>query len=201
MRSHPIGTGPFEFVEFKPNEHITVAKNPDYWKPDRPYLDGIEYTIIREQGPRDLAFYAGKFDMTTPFGVSIPTLKDFKTQAPQAICEISHVNVPRTMLINPAAPPFDNPDLRRAMALSVDRKAFVDILTEGEGRIGGNKPAGYDSDGDRVVAVGARGRRRCGGASESLHDVVPSRAQKHHVGCTFFTLPSAAIAQLWIPFM
>jgi len=31
MRQHPIGTGPFKFVEFKPNEHIKVAKNPDYW--------------------------------------------------------------------------------------------------------------------------------------------------------------------------
>jgi peptide/nickel transport system substrate-binding protein len=138
MRQHPIGTGPFKFVEFKPNEYIKVARNPDYWKPGRPYLDGIEYTIMREPGPRDLAFYAGKFDMTTPFGVSMSTLKDFKSQAPQTSCEISHVNVPRTMLINPAAPPFDNPELRRAMILSVDRKAFVDIITDGEGRIGGN---------------------------------------------------------------
>ena len=137
-RQHPIGTGPFKFVEFKPNEYIKVTKNPDYWKPGRPYLDGIEYTIMREPGPRDLAFYAGKFDMTTPFGVSMSTLKDFKSQAPQATCEVSHVNVPRTMLINPIAPPFDNPELRRAMTLSVDRKAFVDILSEGEGRIGGN---------------------------------------------------------------
>src|SRR6516164_55319 len=63
------------------------------------------------------------------------------------------------------------------------------------------KPAGYDCDGDRVVAVRARDRMRRAEASQSLHDIVPSRAQKHHVGCTFFTLPSAAIAQLWIPFM
>src|SRR6516162_3333977 len=33
MRQHPIGTGPFKFVEFRPNEFIKVAKNPDYWKP------------------------------------------------------------------------------------------------------------------------------------------------------------------------
>ena len=46
MRTHPIGTGPFKFVEYKPNEHIRVTRNPDYWKPGRPYLDGIEYTII-----------------------------------------------------------------------------------------------------------------------------------------------------------
>ena len=45
MRTHPIGTGPFKFVEFKPNESVKVIRNPDYWKPGRPYLDGIEYTI------------------------------------------------------------------------------------------------------------------------------------------------------------
>jgi len=137
MRQHPIGTGPFKFVEFKPNEYIKVTKNPDYWKPGRPYLDGIEYTIMREIGPRNLAFFAGKFD-AIPLGVTIPTLKDFKEQAPKAICEISQVNVPRTMLINPAAPPFDNPELRRAMTLAVDRKAFVDIITDGVGHMGAN---------------------------------------------------------------
>ena len=36
MRAHPIGTGPFKFVEFRPNEYIRVMRNPDYWKPGRP---------------------------------------------------------------------------------------------------------------------------------------------------------------------
>src|SRR6266571_207078 len=40
MRQRPIGTGPFKFVEFKPNEYVKVTRNPDYWKKDRPYLDG-----------------------------------------------------------------------------------------------------------------------------------------------------------------
>ena len=66
MRSHPIGTGPFKFVEFKPNEYIKVARNPAYWKPRRPYLDGIEYTIIRDLSTAVLTFVAGKFDMTFP---------------------------------------------------------------------------------------------------------------------------------------
>src|SRR6516225_8997250 len=47
MRQHPVGTGPFKFGEFKPNERITVVRNPDYWRPGLPYLDGIEYTVIR----------------------------------------------------------------------------------------------------------------------------------------------------------
>ena len=60
MRQRPIGTGPFKFVEFKPNERITVTRNPDYWKAGRPYLDGIEYTIMRNLSTATLAFVAGK---------------------------------------------------------------------------------------------------------------------------------------------
>jgi ABC-type transport system substrate-binding protein len=52
MRQHPIGTGPFKFVDYKPNQYIKLARNPDYWKPGRPYLDGVEY-MIRE-APADL---------------------------------------------------------------------------------------------------------------------------------------------------
>ena len=46
MRVKPVGTGPFKFVEFKQNESIKVVRNPDYWKPGLPYLDGMEFTII-----------------------------------------------------------------------------------------------------------------------------------------------------------
>jgi peptide/nickel transport system substrate-binding protein len=75
MRNHPIGTGPFRFVEFKPNEVIRVTRNPDYWKPGRPYLDGIEWTIIKDVGTRMLAFIAGKSDLYSPYGVTIPLLR------------------------------------------------------------------------------------------------------------------------------
>jgi peptide/nickel transport system substrate-binding protein len=135
MRTRPIGTGPFKFVEFKPNERIRVTRNSDYWKNGRPYLDGIEYTIIPNLATRILGFVSDKFDTVT--GVTEPLLKDVKSQAPQAVCEVAPTNVPRTLLVNPAAPPFDNRDLRRAMALSLDRKAFIDIITEGLGDIGG----------------------------------------------------------------
>ena len=46
MRTKPIGTGPFKFVELKQNKSIKLAKNPDYWKKGRPYLDAIEFRII-----------------------------------------------------------------------------------------------------------------------------------------------------------
>jgi peptide/nickel transport system substrate-binding protein len=135
MRSHPIGTGPFKFVEFEPYERIVVTRNPDYWKNDRPYLDGIEYTIIKDVSTRLLSFIAGKDDIY--FGVTIPQLNDVKKEAPQAICQVVTANVARNLIVNRDKPPFDNPGLRRAMSLSLDRKAFIDILTEGQGDIGG----------------------------------------------------------------
>src|SRR5437016_2012098 len=46
MRTRPVGTGPFKFVEFKQNEGIKIARNRDYWKKGKPYLDGIEFTIV-----------------------------------------------------------------------------------------------------------------------------------------------------------
>jgi peptide/nickel transport system substrate-binding protein len=137
MRSHPIGTGPFKFVEFKQNESIKLVRNPAYWRKGRPYLDGIEFTIIPNRSTAILAFIAHRFDMTFPTEVSVPLLKDVKSQAPQAICELKPTNVSVNLIVNRDKPPFDNADLRRAMALALDRKAFIDILAEGEGDIGG----------------------------------------------------------------
>jgi peptide/nickel transport system substrate-binding protein len=64
-------------------------------------------------------------------------LKDVKNQAPQATCELVPSNVNRNVMMNRNAPPFDNSELRRAIALTLDRKAFVDTLTEGKGDLGG----------------------------------------------------------------
>jgi peptide/nickel transport system substrate-binding protein len=146
MRQAPIGTGPFRFVEYKPNQGIKVARNPDYWKPGRPYLDGIEYTIIPNRSTAMLAFVADKFDMTFPNEISIPLLKDLQTQAPEAICQITPSSEAVAIVANRTVPPFDNPDVRQAMALTVDRKSFIDILDQGAGTVGGSMqppPEGY----------------------------------------------------------
>ncbi len=137
MRTHPIGTGPFKFVEFKQNESIRLVRNPDYWKPGLPYLDGIEFTIVPNRSTAILAFIAGKFDITFPTEVTTQLLKDIKSQAPQAICEMKPTNVATNLIVNREKPPFDNAEVRRAMALALDRKAFIDILFEGQADIGG----------------------------------------------------------------
>src|SRR6201746_1616392 len=145
MRTKPIGTGPFKFVEFKANESIKLTRNPDYFKKGLPHLDGIEFTIIPNRSTAMLAFVAGKFDMTFPTEVSIPLLKDIKTQAPNAVCVGAPINVSTNIIVNATAPPFDNLDVRRAMSMALDRPSFISILNEGQADIGGTMlpaPAG-----------------------------------------------------------
>jgi peptide/nickel transport system substrate-binding protein len=137
MRQHPIGTGPFKFVSYKPNESIKLVRNAQYWKEGRPYLDGIEWTIIANRSTAILAFIAGKFDLTFPFGITVPLMKNVETDAPKAVCDLEPANQSTNLIVNRDAPPFDSPEIRRAMALTLDRKSLIDILAEGQGDIGG----------------------------------------------------------------
>ncbi len=145
QRTAPIGTGPFKFVEFKQSETIRLVKNTDYWKPGLPYLDGIEYPIITNRSTAMLAFMAGKVDMTFPTEVTVPLMRDIKTQMPNAVCHFGPTNVSGNLIVNREKEPFNNPDIRKAMALSLDRKGFIDIMFEGQADIGGSMlpvPAG-----------------------------------------------------------
>src|SRR5450759_1193212 len=137
MRTHPIGTGPFKFVEFKQNESIRLTKNPDYWKKGLPYLDGIEYSIIRNRATAVLAFVAGNVDMTFPTEMTAALIKDIKSQDVTAVCEIAPINVNTNLIINRENPPFNNLELRKAMALALDRKSFIDIIFQGQADAGG----------------------------------------------------------------
>jgi ABC-type transport system substrate-binding protein len=136
MRTKPIGTGPFKFVELNRNVAIKLVRNPEYWKKGKPYVDAIDMRIIDSRSTRILAFVSGEFDMTFDRDVTVPLMKDVKAQAPKATCQLSPTNVSTNLAVNSAAPPFDNPQIRKAMALALDRKAFIDILTEGKAQIG-----------------------------------------------------------------
>ena len=138
MRTKPVGTGPFKFAEFKQNESILLKRNPDYFKAGKPHVDAIDMRIIPSRSTRILAFQAGEFDMTFVQDITVPLLKDMQTQAPKAICETAPQYVHRNLIVNQEAAPFNDPKLRRALALAIDRQPFIDILGEGKGDIGGN---------------------------------------------------------------
>jgi len=75
--------------------------------------------------------------VTFPFGITVPLMHNINKEAPQAVCALEPADQSTNLVVNRDAPPFDNPDIRRAMALTLDRKAFVNILAEGHGDIGG----------------------------------------------------------------
>src|ERR1700719_3980995 len=72
MRQHPIGTGPFKFVEFKPNESIKVTRNPDYWKKDRPYIHRIYGHPQHVDGNTGVHFRPARHDLPLyPHGAAL----------------------------------------------------------------------------------------------------------------------------------
>jgi ABC-type transport system substrate-binding protein len=60
---HPVGTGPFKFVSWSKNNKITYTRNPDYWQPGKPYLDGIEWYTIPDMNTKALSFLNGELDV------------------------------------------------------------------------------------------------------------------------------------------
>jgi peptide/nickel transport system substrate-binding protein len=137
MRTNPVGTGPFKFAQFKRGESITFVRNAAYWKKGKPFLDGIEWKVIENRSTRILAFVAGEFDMTFPTDVTVPLLGDVISQAPKAVCELAPTYVSTNVIVNREVAPFSDAKIRGALALALDRKAFVDILSVGKADISG----------------------------------------------------------------
>ncbi len=137
MRTAPIGTGPFRLAAFNQNEMVRLERNPTYWKKDRPYLDAIEMPVIASRATAMLAFSAGKVDMSFPGDATPPMARDMLKEAPNAQCVFVPMNAPHNLIVNREKPPFDDIDIRRAMALTLDREAFIRILFDGKADIGG----------------------------------------------------------------
>jgi peptide/nickel transport system substrate-binding protein len=109
------------------------GEEPGLLEPGLPYLDAIEYTLLRNRSSAILAFVAGKYELTFAGTLTIPLTHDLQNQRPDAVCELPPGSVSTNLIINREKPPFDQPELRLAMSLAIDRQAFIDILTEGKG--------------------------------------------------------------------
>jgi peptide/nickel transport system substrate-binding protein len=137
MRTKPIGTGPFKFGLFDANTVIKLAKNQDYWKAGRPYLDGVEFLIIGSRATRILAFAANEFDLTFVVDVTPPLIGDVMARSPKATCALVSTGVSTNVLVNRSRPPFDSEGLRKAMVLALDRQGMIDILSLGKSSMAG----------------------------------------------------------------
>ena len=125
LRQRCVGTGPFRQKEYLRGQLIELERNPSYFVPDRPYLDGIRYTIIRERGTRLAALQAGRVDAFLPLEMTKAMADAARAQAPSLVITEVGQNGSDNVILNHKRAPFDNPAVRQAVNLALDRNAYV----------------------------------------------------------------------------
>lgn len=133
---HPVGTGPFVFVEWKHDQNITLRRNPAYWQHDEagnqlPLLDGVEITFIKDDKIQLTEFTKGTLDEC--FGIPtefFPYVVDANTRAlmpeyRQYVLQAQPAMLSWFFDFLCTKPPFDNADVRRAFSCAIDRDKIV----------------------------------------------------------------------------
>ena len=131
---NPVGTGPFRLVEFKEGSHITLERNPYYWKKGRPYLDKIVYRILPDDNSRVIAMEKGEADVAT-YGnipaVEVERLKklDLITATSKGMEAIGPV---ANFTFNLRDQYIKNLKVRKAINLAIDRKTIANVIWYGQ---------------------------------------------------------------------
>jgi ABC-type transport system substrate-binding protein len=130
---HPVGTGPYKFSEWVPNDHFTAVRNPSYWRSGMPYLDQITYRPIADGQQRADALQAGNIDMMhTTLDTSI---LQFRSDSSYGYVDDSEhvVGEPdmNFVMLNVQADPFKDIWVRQAMAMAIDSKQYSRIIDKG----------------------------------------------------------------------
>jgi peptide/nickel transport system substrate-binding protein len=135
---HGDGTGPFMQQEFTPNAPVRILKkNPNYWDAGKPKADCLRITVAQEAVAAVSALKAGQVDLMLNVDPSvIPTLKD----DPSVTLLETGASNSMTISFWVDAKPFDNPKVREALKLVVDRQAMVDTVLLGYGEPGADNP-------------------------------------------------------------
>ena len=131
MRTHPVGTGPFIFDSFVNDVSYKIKKNPDYWVKGRPYLDGMEFTIIGDESTRILAMKAGDKDVlgTSPAKDMADLAKAGFIPKPYRVASVSGL-VPDTAN---ADSPWANQKVREAVEYAIDKEGIAKAFGYGYG--------------------------------------------------------------------
>ena len=138
---HPIGTGPFKFVEYVKGSHIVLEANPDYFK-GRPCIDKIIYKIVPDATAALQTFLAGEGDILNnrPPLSEIPRLN----KTPGVIVEMRPMPSRWYIGFNLLRPLFQKKEFRYAIAYAINRKEIVDKAMNGYG---------YPAEGTYVPAI------------------------------------------------
>ena len=127
FRLHPVGTGPFEFVEWSRGERITLKANLEYWG-GRPPLGNLAFVPVRDPRQRLLALEGGAIDVAENLA---PQDLQFVTLHPELKTErVAGFNV-SYLAMNMSHPPFDDPRVRRAVGLAIRRDPIVKLVYQG----------------------------------------------------------------------
>ena len=131
---HPVGTGPFKFVEWVQNDHITLAKADTYFKTGQPYLDGIVFKFLAVDQSRIQGLQAGTLDWVD--AVPLNQLTALKKNKSYTYVTSPRAGIPDFLAMNVSAAPFNNKALRQAVAAAVDRKEILSVAYFGAGEEG-----------------------------------------------------------------
>jgi peptide/nickel transport system substrate-binding protein len=123
VRMHPDGTGPFRFARWEQNQLIVLEKNPQYFKPGLPYLDRLEFRIMKEGVTRAAALRAGEVD----FANYVPREHvERLSRDPKITVHRGRDTQRVASYFNLSKKPFDDVRIRRAiLGYGIDRQAIV----------------------------------------------------------------------------
>jgi peptide/nickel transport system substrate-binding protein len=127
-----IGTGPFKLKEWRPNESLTVVKNPDYWRKGFPKLDQITFVPVPESQSRNNGLQSGDYDLImTSNSLSISDLQD-KAAAGDIKALVSDKGAETAyQMLNVSKAPFDDKLARQAVAYAGDSNEVNQIRNKG----------------------------------------------------------------------
>jgi peptide/nickel transport system substrate-binding protein len=132
-----IGTGPYKVKEFKPGVRSIAVRNDNYWKPNRPYLDEIEYVGISDETARINALLAGELDMVGQ--VNPRSIDRVNASGKHAIFETKGVSY-TDLIMRRDSGPGSNPDLVMAMKLLFNREQMLKSIQLGRGLVANDQP-------------------------------------------------------------
>lgn len=127
---NPVGTGPFRFAEYQPGSFVRVVRNDDYFD-GAPYLDAMVFRIVPDANAQLALLQAGELDLV----VIEPFQLDAVSNNPNVW--LQNVPVVRTEFIsvNTGIPGLDDPVVRHALALALDRQQILDAVFGGLGQL------------------------------------------------------------------